>query len=144
MLITNHVLAGALVGRVSRGPVTAFVAGVASHVAMDAVPHWGVDRHDAFMRVAVVDGLVGLGVLGWVAARTPAARRTTVVAGMLGACFPDADKPGRELAGRSPFPAVVDRWHAAIQRESPRRMPQEVVVALAGTLAVRAWVLRRR
>jgi hypothetical protein len=63
---------------------------------------------------------------------------------MLGACFPDADKPGRELAGRSPFPAVVDRWHAAIQRESPRRMPQEVVVALAGTLAVRAWVLRRR
>ena len=64
-------------------------------------------------------------------------RRTTVLAAMLGACLPDADKPSTLFFGRSPFPAAVDRWHWAIQRESPRRLPQEFAVAAAGALALR-------
>ncbi len=61
---------------------------------------------------------------------------------MWGACLPDADKPSDLFFGRSPFPAAVDRFHVAIQRESPRRMPQEVVVAGLQFLAFRRLVSR--
>jgi hypothetical protein len=141
VLITNHVLAGALVGAVSPGPVAAFGLGIASHFAMDVVPHWGND--DVFLKVAVVDGLVGLVTMGYIARRTSAEQRTRVVAGMLGACVPDSDKPSELFFGRSPFPAALDQWHGDIQHESTRRMPQEFAVATVGLLAVRALVLRR-
>lgn len=135
MLITNHVVSGAVVGAVAPGPVSAFVVGVASHFALDSLPHWGDDS--VFLRVAVVDGLIGLAAMGAVARMTSPQRRTRVVAGMLGACAPDTDKPAMVFFGRSPFPGAVDAWHKQIQRESPRRMPQEVVVAIAGGLLVR-------
>ncbi len=144
MLITNHVLAGALVGAACPGPVSAFGVGVASHFAMDVVPHWGDPDQERFLRVAVVDGLVGLAAMAWVARGTTPERRTRVVAGMLGACFPDADKPSELFFGRSPFPVVVDDWHKVIQRESERRMPQEFVVATAGALMVLGLVTRRQ
>ena len=41
MLLTNHVLSGALIGALARRPLPAFAAGVASHFVLDAVPHWG-------------------------------------------------------------------------------------------------------
>ncbi|MFY0405631.1 hypothetical protein [Solicola sp. PLA-1-18] len=135
MLITNHVLAGALIGTAAPGPVSAFAMGVASHVAMDVVPHWG--NEEIFVPVAVVDGLVGATAMAAVAARAPRDRRLAVVAGMVGACLPDADKPSTMFFGRSPFPAAVDAWHKRIQRESPRRLVQEPVVALAGALILR-------
>ena len=136
MLITNHVLAGALVGRVVPRPAPAFVVGVASHFALDVVPHWGDDSK--FLPVAVTDGLVGLTALATITALTPRERRPAVVAGMLGACLPDADKPGELFLGRSPFPAALDQWHKDIQHESTRRMPQEFLVA-----GLQALLLRR-
>lgn len=135
MLITNHVVSGAIVGAVAPGPVSAFAVGLASHFALDSVPHWGEER--IFLRVAVVDGLVGLTTMSLIGAGTPRRRRAAVVAGMLGACLPDADKPSTLFFGRSPFPAAVDAWHISIQRESPRRLPQEFVVAGLGLLALR-------
>ncbi|WP_445257662.1 hypothetical protein [Nocardioides aurantiacus] len=136
MLITNHVLSGALVGRAAPGPASAFALGVASHFVVDTVPHWGDDR--IFLQVAVPDGLVGLGAMAWVWRTTEPAARVRVLAGMAGACLPDADKPSTLFFGRSPFPEALDQWHRDIQRESVRRLPQEVVVAAAG-----AWLLRR-
>jgi hypothetical protein len=62
---------------------------------------------------------------------------------MLGACLPDADKPSLLFFDRSPYPAALDRWHADIQRESPHRMGQEIVLA-TGTLLVASWLLGRR
>ena len=45
MLVTNHVAAGAAIGvLLHRRPALAFAAGVASHVAMDCLPHWGLPR----------------------------------------------------------------------------------------------------
>ncbi len=129
MLITNHVLGGALVGLASPGPGAAFGVGVLSHFVMDVVPHWGDPDHRAFLRVAVIDGLVGLATMALVARMTPTPRRMTVVAGMLGACFPDSDKPSELFFGRSPFPAAVDSFHKMIQTESRARMPQEILVA---------------
>ena len=142
MLITNHVAHGAIIGAVAPGPASAFVTGVASHFVADWLPHWGGVEPEEFLRVAVRDGLAGLAAMAWLASRTPVARRGTVLAGMLGACFPDADKPSTLFVGRSPFPHAIDRWHERIQHEEPRRMPQEVARIAVG-LAVATWVVGR-
>jgi hypothetical protein len=143
VLVTNHVLSGAVMaaaGPLSRRPVAAFAAGVASHFALDRTPHWG--NEDDFLKVAVVDGLTGLAAMAVLTALAPARQRPAVVAAMAGAAFPDLDKPSTLFFGRSPFPAVVDAFHKRIQRESPRRMPQEfVVAAVLGTAG--ALLLRR-
>jgi hypothetical protein len=142
MLLTNHVLAGALIGALAHRPVPAFAVGVASHFVLDAVPHWGdwaSTRH--FLRAAVPDGLISLAAMGAVAAVSPAERRPAVVAGMVGAALPDIDKPAKLFFGRSPFPAAVDRFHGRIQREAAGRAPLEVLTAVA--LAVTALTALR-
>ena len=132
MLLTNHVLSGALIGALARGPLPAFAAGVASHFVLDAVPHWGDwGSRRRFLRVAVADGLVSLAVAGALAAAAPPARRAAVLAGMAGAALPDVDKPTRLWFGWSPFPPAVDRFHSRIQREAWRRGYVEVLAAAA-------------
>ena len=144
MLVTNHVLSGALVGRVARGPVSAFGLGVASHFVLDAIPHWGGRDIRDIMGIAVTDGLVGLAAMAGVVAITAPEDRLRVLAGMSGACLPDLDKPAVVFFGRSPFPARFDLFHGAIQTESPRRMPQEILVGLAGAAAVLLHTRRGR
>ena len=76
MLLTNHVVSGALIGALARRPRSAFAAGVASHFVLDAVPHWGDwGSPHVFLRVAVTDGLVSLAVAGAFAAVSPPDRR---------------------------------------------------------------------
>lgn len=134
MLITNHVLSGAAIGAVARGPAQAFALGVASHFALDAIPHWGDWRdRKQFMRVAVPDGLAGLAVMGTMTAAAPAGRRLTMLAGMAGAALPDIDKPCRIFLGFSPFPTAVDWFHGVIQRESRDRAPVEAVAGVTFT-----------
>ena len=125
MLVTNHVLSGAVVGRVVRNVPAAFGVAVLSHLVLDAVPHWGGKPLEEVMGVAVADGLTGL-------------------AGMAGAAFLDLDKPSSVFFGLSPFPQRVDAFHGRIQRESPRRMPQELLVGLTGALLVAALTRRAR
>jgi hypothetical protein len=142
VLLTNHVLSGALIGALARRPLPAFAAGVASHFMLDAVPHWGpFPGRRQFLRVAVPDGLVSLALAGAFAAASPAERRLAVVAGMAGAALPDADKPATFWFDRSPFPAAVDRFHGRIQREAVNRYPVELVAA--GTLAPAALAALR-
>jgi hypothetical protein len=115
VLFTTHLLAGALIGRGGLPAPVAFAAGVASHVAMDVLPHWGRWDDDELLRVARVDGLTALAVAGLVLRSSPAGRRASVAAGMAGAGLLDLDKPGRHFFGRSPFPRPVDEAHARIQ-----------------------------
>jgi hypothetical protein len=130
VLLTNHVLSGALIGALARRPVPAFAAGIASHFVLDAIPHWGDwGSQRRFMRVAVPDGLVSLAVMGALTAASPPGRRAAVLAGMTGAALPDADKPTTVWFGWSPFPAAVDRFHARIQDESFHRAPVELAAA---------------
>jgi hypothetical protein len=69
VLLTNHVLSGALIGALSRRPLPAFAAGVVSHFVVDAIPHWGKwGSRSQFLRVAVPDGLVSLATMGTFAA----------------------------------------------------------------------------
>lgn len=146
MLLTNHVLSGALIGTVVRRPVPAFLLGVASHFALDSVPHWGRVSLDRFLQVAVADGLTALAAMSAVIAVTPPHRRAAVTAAMLGAALPDADKPSYLLFRRSPFPAPVDRFHSRIQDESPGRYPVEVAAAtfFAATSAIALRSARRQ
>ena len=142
MLLTNHVVSGALIGALARRPLSAFTAGVVSHFVLDAVPHWGEwGTKRMFLRVAVADGLVSLAVAGALAAAAPPARRAAVLAGMAGAALPDVDKPTRLWFGWSPFPRRFDRFHNRIQREAWRRGYVEVLAA--GALAPAALIALR-
>ena len=143
MFITNHVLAGAIIGLAApRRPAKVALVAVGSHLVLDAVPHWGIDDDAKFRKVAIVDGLVGLATMRAVMGAVPRGTRVAVLAGMLGAAFPDADKPALMFFGRSPFPARVDRFHQQIQRESTHGIRTEIRAALAMVLAVRvlSWL----
>lgn len=142
MLLTNHVLSGALIGALARRPAAAFAAGVGSHFVLDAVPHWGDwGSQRRFIHVAVRDGLVSLATFGAFAVVSPPDRRLAVLAGMTGAALPDMDKPANIWLGWSPFPAAVDRFHARIQHEAASRAPVEVLAA--GAFAVAALIALR-
>lgn len=143
MLITNHVVAGAVIGTAVPRPAHALALGIASHFAMDATPHWGHPDYSVFLKVAVVDGLFGLATMAAIARAARPERRVAVVAGMLGACLPDADKPALLFLGRSPFPDWIDEFHKRIQNEAHERMPYEAVGGLVGSYLVRALVRRR-
>jgi hypothetical protein len=144
MLVTNHVLSGAVIGAAShRRPASAFALGVLSHFALDAVPHWGNwHERSGLMRVAVPDGLAGLAVMGAMAALAPRAARTAVLAGMAGAALPDLNKPAIVFFGRSPFPRWVEHIHRRIQHEAPHRFKYEVAAAVV-MFATAAGLLRR-
>ena len=144
MLLTNHVLSGALIGALTRRPLPAFAAGVASHFVLDAVPHWGNLDWRHFLRVAVADGLVSLAVAGALAAASPSAWRAAVLAGMAGAAVPDLDKPSKLWFGRSPFPAAFDRVHMGIQDEATHRFYVELLAAAALTPAALIALRARR
>jgi len=144
MLVTNHVLSGAVIGATVRRPIPAFVLGIASHFVLDTVPHWGqFGGGRGFLLVAVPDGLTGLAAMGAMAAIAPPDRRAAVLAGMAGAALPDLDKPSMLAFGRSPFPGSVDHFHKVIQHEAPRRAHYEAVAALIFSLIALA-LLRRR
>jgi hypothetical protein len=138
MLVTNHVLSGAVIGAAVRRPVPAFALGVASHFALDAAPHWGkFGGGRRYLRVAVTDGLAGLAVMGTMTAMVPRGSRVAVLAGMAGAALPDLDKPSRLFFGRSPFPPALDRFHSRIQHEASRRAHYEATAAVIfGLVAV--------
>ena len=144
MLVTNHVLAGAVLGRGVRSVPAAFAGGVLSHLVLDAIPHWGGVPLEEVMRVAVADGLTGLGAMAAVTLATEPSLRPAVLAGMAGGAFLDLDKPSTVFFGFSPFPRAVDGFHSRIQTESPRRMPQELLVGLGTSLVIAALSLRAR
>lgn len=145
VLVTNHVLSGALIGAAVRRPVPAVVLGVASHFVLDAVPHWGKwGGENGLLRVAVPDGLAGLAVIGTFAAIAPRERRLAVLAGMAGAALPDLEKPSTLFFGRSPFPRAVDAFHSAIQDEAPDRAHYEIIAAAIFTTGALALLRRRK
>jgi hypothetical protein len=141
MFVTTHVAAGALIGRVlARHPVAAFGAGVVSHFAMDACPHYGDATMDvgdpAFMRIARCDGCAGLAAMAMAAGISPRPARKAVVAGMLGGAVVDSDKPLEYFFGWNPWPGWWNRLHKRVQNQEPDRMPHELAV-----LAVLGWLV---
>jgi hypothetical protein len=152
MFVTNHVLSGVLIGRpMERRPVAAFLAGVGSHLLLDAMPHWGcdlagVDGPERFLRVAKRDGLLGLTTMAVATFAVDRRARTATVAAMAGAVLLDLDKPFGHFFGVNPFPEVVNRLHGQAQNESPRGMPNEIAygIAFATAGAIATAIARRR
>jgi hypothetical protein len=143
MFITNHVLSGALLGLAApRRPASVALVAAGSHFALDSVPHWGNKDPALFRKVAIVDGLIGLATMRAVMGTVPKGTRVAVFAGMLGAAFPDSDKPALMFFGRSPFPERVDQFHTRIQRESSHGIRTEIRAALVMVAAVRvlSWL----
>ena len=137
MFVTNHVLSGVAIGRaLRRRPVAAFACGVVSHLALDAVPHWGCSTTvpggaERFLAVARRDGLLALAVLGACAVASERSARRATVAAMVGAALLDLDKPVEHFFGFDPFPAAVSRLHRRVQNESREGMPNELAVGSA-------------
>jgi hypothetical protein len=142
MLVTNHVLSGAVIGAATRRVVPAFLLGVASHFVLDAIPHWS--GPPSLMQVAVPDGLAGLAVMGAMTAIAPEGTRAAVFAGMAGAALPDIDKPFKVFLGFSPWPRAFDRFHMGIQTEAPHHLKNEVAAAAVFCAAAAGLVRRPR
>jgi hypothetical protein len=148
VFVTNHVLSGVLIGQVLEGsPVSAFAAGVASHLVLDALPHWGCDQSpecQQFLTVARRDGVLGLIAMAGGALLVEGGARKATVAAMVGAVLLDLDKPMDHFLGWNPFPAAVQSFHGRIQNESPDRLPHEIAYGIALALADVVWGSRRR
>lgn len=145
MLVTNHVLSGAFIGRVAPNVISAFAVGVASHLVLDAIPHWGDGRSiREVLHIAVPDGLLGLTAMALVTVSTEPEHRLRVLTGMAGAALLDLDKPSTLFFGFSPFPARVDQFHGSIQNEIPGRLPQEFLVGAGQALVLAAFARHRR
>ena len=152
MLVTNHVLSGAAIGAAVRRPVPAFAIGVASHFALDSLPHWGKwQSKKQFLLVAAADGAVGLATMGVVTRavlRSSDARRGTLVAsvvlGMAGAALPDMDKPSYIFFRHKLWPDAVNRFHSRIQDEAPDRFVSHEMAAAAAFALSTAALLKRR
>jgi hypothetical protein len=160
VFVTNHVLSGMLVGRLLKNrPGTALVAGIASHLVLDAVPHWGCrvsklgpkqqsseqwGPSASFLTMAKRDGVLGLVAMaaGALAVERPA--RSATLAAMTGAVLLDLDKPLLHFFGVNPFPAVVQRLHGWVQNESPGGMTNEVRFGAAFAVADLLTVVRAR
>jgi hypothetical protein len=91
-----------------------------------------------------VDGLTGLLLIALTARAAGPEHRAAVLLAIVGACAPDLDKPGRHWAGRSPWPAAFDRFHAMIQVdvERPELLRRDVAVVAAGAVLTLAALAR--
>jgi hypothetical protein len=161
VFVTNHALSGMLVGRLFKNrPGTAFAAGLASHLLLDTVPHWGCrvskigpkqkkasegsGLSTPFLTMAKRDGVLGLIVLaaGTLAVERPA--RNATVAAMAGAVVLDLDKPLYYFFGINPFPGVIQRIHGWVQNESPGGMRNELRFGAAFAVADVFTVIQAR
>jgi hypothetical protein len=150
MFVTNHVLSGVIIGKAfERRPVAAFLAGVGSHLVLDAMPHWGCDFDvdggpQRFFQVARRDGLLGLGTMATAAVAIDRSARVSTVAAMAGAALLDLDKPAHMLLGIQPFPKVITRIHRRVQNESTDGLSKEIVYGLLFALVDAVIVSRSR
>lgn len=160
MFVTNHVLSGVLIGRLLKNrPGAALLAGLASHLVLDAVPHWGcgasepgrrernalqVKASGRFLTVARRDGVLGLSTMAAAALAVERPARTATAAAMTGAVLLDLDKPLFYFFGVNPFPMVVQRLHGRVQRESPHGLANELGFGLVCAVADVLTVARAR
>lgn len=136
MFVTNHVLSGAIIGRLFKErPVAAFLVGTASHLALDCCPHWGCEIGrpgglQRFDKAAKYDGAIGLACMSTITLASAQPVRKSTVAAMLGAVLLDLDKPFVHFFNGNPFPAPVKRIHKYVQNETEGAWRGELIYAL--------------
>ncbi|HEX3081990.1 MAG TPA: hypothetical protein VHQ86_01940 [Candidatus Saccharimonadia bacterium] len=112
MLLTNHVLTGALLGLSIDNPVLLAPTAVASHLALDAVPHFGTDslrksfpNGRFFIIVGAADFTMSVAATTVICLMWPE-RIVNILIGVFGACLPDLTYIPLVVFGR----ARIERW----------------------------------
>ena len=150
MLTVNHVVAGAIIGRLSKNhPLLGFTAGFASHLLLDSLPHWGLEasrpnREEYFLSIAKKDGLSALALMGVFTLLSD--NKVTSLCAMTGAVLPDIDHPLSYFTGKSISPKAFAKLHVGVQRgkEKESRLPQEILTSSLGAAVVLASLWRKR
>lgn len=126
MLTTPHVLVGAAIGVASGNPVVGFLGGVASHFALDALPHtdpgtwhfedafpYRVDERD--LTVAFADLALAIFLTLYLAGTAPLVAAAPI-AGMIGGVLPDVVGVLPLFFSRLATVPVLSRYYALNQR----------------------------
>jgi hypothetical protein len=127
VILSTHAIVGAAVASLMPDhPALAFACGVASHFAIDAIPHWDYPLRAISIKpntgaalklnwflfrdlgLIMLDACVGLGVALWLYA-TPTAE-VAVLLGALGAMLPDPLQLAHRLWPREPL-RTLQRFH---------------------------------
>ena len=144
MTITNHVVMGGLVATFAHNPLIAIPVALASHFALDSLPHFDYPTQDPtkirfFIWLAIDAGLAA-SILTAIFILQPAGASLILVCAIV-AASPDlmwayylVYKNGKN---RKNWPLIV-KFHSSIQKHtSPKLWPIELVWLLAtGTLLV--------
>ncbi|MFH1681415.1 MAG: hypothetical protein ABIH26_12345 [Candidatus Eisenbacteria bacterium] len=125
MTTITHAAAGAAIGSLGLGSPASFLAGMASHLPMDFVPHWDIKR-------TWIDTLLTLGALGAAFALTGS---SPLFWGAAGAALPDLEH--LLPLGRKYFPGHGARHGRALGRSHAAE--QVVLLALFLFAAVRLY-----
>ncbi|MBI3948760.1 MAG: hypothetical protein HY321_22815 [Armatimonadetes bacterium] len=125
MLVTPHVMAGAAIGKLVRRPWIAYPAALASHLALDVVPH--LDSHGLFgaagghltpgeAAAAALDTTAAIALVLWTTRGQPE-RRAMLFAGFLGAVIDLLDNvpPWNAWLRALPGAAAASDFHHGIQ-----------------------------
>lgn len=144
MLIIGHTAIGLATGLLIPNPVAAFVVGVVSHHAADAIPHFDPGTYlmnrprqsrrpkDYRLRDWLfigIDVILTVSLLGWFFPALPVDRWGSIAAGILGANFPD-------LVHNVPF------WSPSLRRFAPIKWWQEKIHwQYQSTVTPRYWYL---
>jgi hypothetical protein len=151
ILATHAVVGAAIASLIPDHPLGAFLAGVASHFAIDAIPHWDYPLRSMFrgadkgaplaldrglvidFSLIALDGLVGLVLAVWLFA-TPATM-LTITMGIVGGILPDPLQFLHRLYPREPLRSL-QRFHMWIHSRTKLAWPLGVTTQAAFTLAV--------
>ncbi len=139
MILSTHAIVGAAVASLMPDhPALAFVSGMASHFAIDAIPHWDYPLRAISVRpnsgsalklnwllcrdlgLIALDACVGLAIAVWLYA-TPTAE-ISVLLGALGAMLPDPLQLAHRLYPREPL-RTLQRFHVWIHTNRKLRWP---------------------
>lgn len=146
ILSTHAVVGGAIASLIPGHPVLAFVIGVASHFAIDAIPHVDYPLYSITVKrsapsaltldwllvqdlgLITLDACVGLAIVLWLYA-SPGAT-VAVLAGALGGMVPDPLKLLQKLYPREPLRSL-QRFHLWIHTKRRLSWPLGVASQLA-------------
>ena len=148
MTATNHVVTGALIATYLHNPWLVIPIAFASHFALDAIPHASFPatdnkEHLRFLMILAVDMAVAASILMSLLVLQPPNFVLLIACGVA-AASPDLMwlyyiiiKKSRE---KEKWPAIA-KFHARIQKESPRFIVIEVVwfIVAGGLLVTRLY-----
>lgn len=137
----SHAATGVAIAVAVPHPVFALPLALASHFALDLIPHWGSTelngRHSRFRRIILLDAIAGVGFVLFMMFAMPAQALLIALAAMAAAAPDLMWLPNfiREARGKATKPHNrLMRWHNDMQHERRWGLITEGVWLLAVTV----------